>query len=393
MNAISLPYGRHCIDDDDIAAVTQVLGSDWLTTGPAVEHFEKTLKAVTGASHAVAVANGTAALHLAYLALGLGPGASVIVPAITFVATANAARQTGADVVFADVDPTTGIMTPETLEAAFAKALLPVKAVAVVHLGGQPADLKALAAICKAKGAFLVEDACHAIGSTYGESCIGDCTYSDVATFSFHPVKTIAMGEGGAVTTRNAEIAQTVRTLRHHALEAPIEQQDMDAPWVRHQTRLGYNYRACDIQCALGASQLKKLPYFKSIRSAIYAQYNATLGALDIPVSLNPIQTECDPCWHLAAVAIDFDALGISRQSLMADLTAMGIGSQVHYYPVNAQPYYTSLYGTPDTPGAQHYYDRTLSLPLHAGMSLAEVNMVCRSIAQVVSEKDVRACA
>jgi UDP-4-amino-4,6-dideoxy-N-acetyl-beta-L-altrosamine transaminase len=393
MNAITLPYGRHCIDEDDIAAVSQVLASDWLTTGPAVERFEETLKAAVNAPHVVAVANGTAALHLAYLALGIGPGDSVIVPAITFVATANAARQTGADVVFADVDAATGLITPETLKAAFEKAQTPVKAVAVVHLGGQPVALEDIAALCKANGAYLVEDACHAIGSTYKASTIGDCTYSDVATFSFHPVKTIAMGEGGAVTTRDDAIASKVKTLRHHALEAPMDGPDAAAPWVRHQNTLGYNYRACDIQCALGASQLQKLPQFKSIRAALYAQYSATLDALNVPVALNPLETPCDPCWHLAAVKIDFAALGITRQWLVEFLKARAIGTQVHYYPINAQPYYTQLYGPPDTPGAQAYYDQTLSLPLHVGMSLAEVNMVCRALGDALTQQSETACA
>lgn len=393
MSEISLPYGRHIIDEADIAAVTDVLKSDWLTTGPAVGQFETALKSTTGAPHAVAVANGTAALHLAYIALGIGPGDRVIVPAITFVATANAARQTGADVVFADVDAETGIMTPETLTAAFKTASGPVKAVAVVHLGGQPAELEALGAICKANGAFLIEDACHAIGSTYGATNIGDCTYSDVATFSFHPVKTIAMGEGGAVLTRNDEIAARVKTLRHHALEAPKDGSQPAAPWVRHAHMLGYNYRACDIQCALGTSQLAKLQTFKSIRAALYTQYTQTLGALDLPITLNPLRTDADPCWHLAAVSIDFDALELPRQSLMARLNLVGIGAQVHYYPVNEQPYYTDLYGPSQTQGAKAYYAKTLSLPMHAGMSLAEVNMVCRALRDIFQRAEHRACA
>lgn len=393
MEALSLPYGRHQIDDADIAAVTDVLKSDWLTTGPAVGRFETALIEATGAPHAVAVSNGTAALHLAYIALGIGPGDKVIVPAITFVATANAARQTGADIVFADVDPATGIMTPETLEAAFKAANGQVKAVAVVHLGGQPADLETLSAICKSHGAYLVEDACHAIGSTYGATKIGDCTYSDIATFSFHPVKTIAMGEGGAVLTRNDDIAATVRTLRHHALEAPQDGSQGAAPWVRHAHMLGYNYRACDMQCALGASQLEKLASFKTIRAALYAQYAQTLEALQLPISLNPLKTDSDPCWHLAAVSIDFGALELPRQAIMARLNVVGIGTQVHYYPVDQQPYYQDLYGPAKTPGAQAYYANTLSLPLQAGMSLAEVNMVCRALRDITHRAEHRACA
>ncbi|MEM6683915.1 MAG: UDP-4-amino-4,6-dideoxy-N-acetyl-beta-L-altrosamine transaminase [Pseudomonadota bacterium] len=393
MTHAPLPYGRHAIDDDDIAAVVEVLKSDWLTTGPAVTTFEKTLCEALGARHAVAVANGTAALHLAYLALDIGPGDSVIVPAITFLATANAVRQTGADVVFADVDPETGIMTPATLRTAFQKAKSPVKAVTVVHLGGQPADLTALAKICQGHSAYLIEDACHAIGSTYGNTRIGDCAYSDVATFSFHPVKTIAMGEGGAVTTRHDHVAGTVRSLRHHAMQPPPAEIAQDSPWLRHASTLGYNYRACDIQCALGASQLNKLERFKTIRRALYEQYEATLAALDVPAMLNPIKTQCAPCWHLAAVSIDFNGISVARKDVVKQLADMSIGTQVHYYPVNAQPYYEALYGKPATPNAWTYYDRTLSLPLHAGMSLAEVNMVCRALAQILPAVDKAKCA
>jgi len=388
-----LPYGRHHIEDDDIAAVVEVLKSDWLTTGPAVSIFEETLCQSLNAPHGVAVANGTAALQLAYLALDVGPGDSVIVPAITFLATANAVRQTGADVVFADVDPDTGIMTAQTLADAFGKAKSPVKAVAVVHLGGQPAQLDDIAKVCKQHGAYLVEDACHAIGSTFRETHIGDCTYSDAATFSFHPVKTVAMGEGGAVTTRHAHIAETVRLLRHHAMEMPEARLAKQSPWLREAHMLGYNYRACDIQCALGTSQLKKLKQFKSIRAALYAQYHATLSALDLPVRLNPVKVNCDPCWHLAAVSIDFEGLGTTRKDVMEQLNAAAIGTQVHYFPVNAQPYYQELYGAPDTPGAETYYARTLSLPMHAGMSLAEVNMVCRALSEALPGVDSRKCA
>jgi len=392
MTHAPLPYGRHEIEEDDIAAVVEVLKSDWLTTGPAVASFEETLCQTLGARHAVAVANGTAALHLAYLALGIGPGDTVIVPAITFLATANAVRQTGADVVFADVDSETGNMTAATLRAAFKAAKYPVKAVSVVHLGGQPADLHVLSAVCEANGAFLIEDACHAIGSRYEATRIGDCRHSDIATFSFHPVKTIAMGEGGAVTTRHEHVAEKVRTLRHHAMQLPPPDIGQDAPWLRHAHDLGYNYRACDIQCALGTSQLKKLARFKTIRQALYAQYAATLAALEVPATLNPVKTRCDPCWHLAAVSIDFKALGIARKDVVKQLADMSIGCQVHYYPVNAQPYYQALYGAPDTSGAWTYYERTLSLPLYAGMSLAEVNMVCRALADILPAAERAQC-
>ncbi|MEO0411755.1 MAG: UDP-4-amino-4,6-dideoxy-N-acetyl-beta-L-altrosamine transaminase [Pseudomonadota bacterium] len=388
----SLPYGRHTIDEDDIAAVNRVLTSDWLTTGPAVGNFEDALERSLGARHAVAVSNGTAALHCAYKALGIGPGDAVVVPAITFVATANAVRMTGADVVFADTDPETGLMTAQTLEDALASTKRDVKAVTVVHLGGQPVDLAAISALCKSKGLFLVEDACHAIGSTYKDSIIGDCHYSDVATFSFHPVKTIAMGEGGAVTTGDAAIAEHIRTLRHHSLTAPTGM-GTSAPWLRTMDDLGYNYRACDIQCALGESQLSKLDYFTQVRRALVDQYRVTLDALGAQAAINPIKVETEPCFHLAQVKIDFQAMGTTRADVMESLRKAGIHTQVHYYPVSAQPYYTDLYGVTDTPGAWAYYDQTLSLPLHAGMTPSDANFVCRTLHSILSKEEISACA
>ncbi|MEM9289653.1 MAG: DegT/DnrJ/EryC1/StrS family aminotransferase, partial [Pseudomonadota bacterium] len=276
----------------------------------------------------------------------------------------------------------------ETLNDAIQSAGAALKAVCVVHLGGQPVDLAAISAICKQRNLLLIEDACHAIGSTYQESTIGDCTYSDVATFSFHPVKTIAMGEGGAVLTRHGDIAEKVRTLRHHSLVASD-----DVPGQRLMHDLGYNYRACDIQCALGKSQLQKLDRFKQIRSALVEQYRLTLAALDSPASLNPLKVTTEPCYHLAQARIDFAALGTTREEVVAALASVGIGTQVHYYPVSAQPYYIDLYGAADTPGAWSYYDKTLSLPLHVNMTLAEVNFICRQLHGILTGQDMRQCA
>lgn len=388
----ALPYGRHTIDEDDIAAVNKVLTSDWLTTGPAVGQFEEALENALQAPHAVAVANGTAALHCAYTALGIEAGDVVIVPAITFVATANAARMAGANVVFADVDPDTGLMTAETLEDALVRTNKPAKAVTVVHLGGQPVDLERIADVCQARGLLLIEDACHAIGSTYKSTHIGDCTHSDAATFSFHPVKTIAMGEGGAVTTRHRRIADRICALRHHSLETPDGQGDSE-PWLRTMSTLGYNYRACDIQCALGKSQLAKLAWFKDIRQRLMAEYASRFAVLGTPLALNPLKVDTTPCYHLAQARIDFAGLGTTRAAIMETLRKAGIGTQVHYYPVSAQPYYTDLVGVTDTPGAWIFYDQTLSLPLHAGMTVEDVSTVCETLHTALTAIQVQACA
>ncbi|MFZ5608517.1 MAG: UDP-4-amino-4,6-dideoxy-N-acetyl-beta-L-altrosamine transaminase [Pseudomonadota bacterium] len=391
MGAPFLPYGRQQIDADDIAAVVAALQGDLLTTGPAVAAFEEALCAQLGARHAVACANGTAALHLAYLAQGLGPGDRVIVPAITFLATANAARMCDAEVVFADVDPDNGLMTPATLDAAIASAGAPVKLAIPVHLAGQPCDLISLGAIATEHGARLVEDACHALGTRYGNGQrVGDCATSAAACFSFHPVKTIAMGEGGAVTTNDPEVAARMRRLRHHGMASapghfayPAHGLAADGkanPWYYEMPELGYNYRASDLQCALGLSQLAKLDRFAETRRHLVRRYEARLSVMAPRIRFIARAPHADPCWHLAVALIDFAALGRDRRAVMAALRDQAIGSQVHYFPVSHQPYYVARYGAPDLPGAWRYYERCLSLPLHAGMKDADVDRVCDAL-------------
>jgi dTDP-4-amino-4,6-dideoxygalactose transaminase len=262
-----LPYGRQTIEDDDIAAVAEALRADFLTTGPRVEAFERAFAQTVGAPHAVACANGTAALHLAMLALEVQPGEVCIAPSITFLATANCARFVGAEVIFADVDPLTGLMTPHTLADALARASgRRVRAVLPVHLRGDVAELPALQVLAEQAGAVLVEDAPHALGSTMTfagrREQVGDCRHSAMATFSFHPVKTIATGEGGMVTTGDARLAERLRTLRSHGMVRPAGAE----PWWYEMPELGFNYRLPDILCALGLSQLSKLDRFAARR-------------------------------------------------------------------------------------------------------------------------------
>ncbi len=397
----SLPYGRHFIDDEDIDAVVAVLKSARLTTGPMVERFEAALRDVTGAPFAVVCANGTAALHLSAAALGLGPQSTVIVPSVTFAATANAARFTGARVRFVDVDPENGLMRPSDLEAALVHGK--ADAVFPVHFAGQTTDIEHIGAIARKHGLAVVEDACHALGSDYiakgKEQPVGSGTHSDLTVFSFHAVKTVAMGEGGAVTTRNETLAQHLRQLRNHgAIRDPagFEQTELGFdsagcanPWYYELTELGFNYRASDIACALGAAQLKKLARFCALRRRLVEAYERALAPL--APAIRPIKRVpwCTPAWHLMAVLIDFTGLGIERGTVMARLAERGIGTQVHYVPLHMQPYYRKLRAdwgdrTP-LPGAEAYYSRCLALPLFVGMNESDVSRVVDTLAEVIS--------
>jgi UDP-4-amino-4,6-dideoxy-N-acetyl-beta-L-altrosamine transaminase len=376
-----LPYGRQTIEDDDIAAVAEALRGDFLTTGPTVEAFERAFAETVGARHAVACANGTAALHLAMLALDVQPGEVVIAPSITFLATANCARYVGADVVFADVDADSGLMTPATLAEALARVGgRRLRAVLPVHLRGDACELPALAALAADAGAVLVEDAPHALGTTarFGNSAetIGDARHSAMATFSFHPVKTIATGEGGMVTTNDPALAERLRILRSHGMVRPPGAD----PWWYEMPEPGFNYRLPDVLCALGLSQLKKLPRFAARRRALAAAYLDALAPLAPLVRPAARPAWSEPVLHLMAVLIDFEAAGTTRRALVEALKARGVGSQVHYIPVHRQPYYRRLYGELDLPGAEAWYARCLSLPLYPGMADADVARVTEAL-------------
>ena len=380
-----LPYGRQQIDDDDVAAVVEVLRSDFLTTGPAVPAFEADFAAAVRSPHAVACHSGTAALHLALAALGVGPGDVCIVPAITFMATANAAAYCGADVVFADVDAETGLLTPETFAEALDRAQGRARAVLPVHLAGVVCDRPGIRSLAERAGVFVVEDSCHALGSIAADGGVaGDGAFAEAAAFSFHPVKTIASGEGGMATTRDEALAERMRLLRSHGVERdPVRFEraaGRDEPWWHEMHALGWNHRMSDIAAALGRSQLAKLDAFAGRRRRLTALYEEALAPL-APVVRPPAEAAgCDPCRHLMNVRVDFEAAGVSRAALMERLRERGVGSQVHYIPVHRQPWWAARVETPELPGAERYYARTLSLPLYPAMSDADPARVAEAL-------------
>lgn len=397
-----IPYSRQQIDDDDIAAVIDALKSDYLTTGPLVEGFEAAVCEAVRASQAVAVSNGTAALHVAAMALDIGPGDVAIVPAITFSATANAVRYCGGEVIFADVDPDTGLMMPEHFEAALRKVgSRRLRAVFPVHLGGQCADPAALADIARREGIAVVEDACHSLGGGYLKADrmvpVGSGHDALMTVFSFHPAKTVTTGEGGAVVTPDPATGRRLRELRTHGITrdpAQFQQPDMAYdtdgavnPWYYELRELGNNYRLTDIQSALGRSQISKLRQFVRRRAELVERYDRLLSPLSprlTPIVRQPGQT---PAWHLYIALIDFAGIGASRRQVMKALAARNIGTQVHYIPVPLLPYYKQRYGATaaDFPGAQRYYERALSLPLYYGLGDADQDRVVEALFDILN--------
>ena len=399
-----LPYGRQVIEEDDVRAVCDVLRGEYLTTGPAVGRFEAALAKTVNAKHAVVCANGTAALYLAARALGLGPGTRIIVPSLTFLATASAPYLNGAEIVFADVDPDSGLMRPQDLAEAIGRAghggrAGRADAVFNVHLNGQCGALEEIAQVARANGLKIVDDSCHALGTAYfakngAPSLIGENAFCDLSVFSFHPVKAIAMGEGGAVTTNDPDIAAILARTRNHGMTRntdefanardAFETEGRPNPWYYELVEPGFNWRATDIQCALGLSQLAKLDRFLARRRALAAVYDELLAPY--APRLRPVarQENCLPALHLYAVQIDFPSFGLTRAALMRALAEEGIGSQVHYFPVHRQRFYAERYGVPFLPGAERYYARALSLPFFASMNEDDVARVVRVMTKIL---------
>jgi UDP-4-amino-4,6-dideoxy-N-acetyl-beta-L-altrosamine transaminase len=379
-----IPYGRQWVTEEDILSVRECLESDFLTQGPRIERFEAEIKDATGSRYCVAVTSATAALHIAVAALGLKEGLSGITAPNTFVATSNSLIYNGLIPEFADIDARTYCIDPSSLE----KALSPSTAVFLpVDFAGQPADMETIYAIAKKHGISVIEDASHAIGSTYlGGFPVGSCKYSDMTVFSFHPVKTITTGEGGAVTTNDESVYKRLLRLRNHGIvRDPDSLEQNPGPWYYEMQELGFNYRMTDIQAALGASQMRRLPSIMERRRAIVSRYNLAFSSMDSLVT--PYETPgVKSCFHLYVVRIDFERIGKSRKLVMEELRSKGIGTQVHYIPVHLQPYYRKRYGYKqgDFPRAEAYYREALSLPLFPKMSDKDIDRVVASVKSVV---------
>ena len=374
-----LPYGRQDVTGADVEAVLAVLRSPWLTQGPEVARFERTLAALCTARHAVAVNSATSALHLACLALDVGPGDWVWTTPNTFVASANCARHCGADVDFVDIDPLTYNLCPRALADKLHRARaghqpLP-KVVIPVHFAGQPCDMDAIAALADEYGFRLVEDASHAIGATLGGTPVGACRASDVTVFSFHPVKIVTSAEGGVATTSCDAIAERMRALRTHGVTRAAGEADALEPWVYEQHALGWNYRMSDVQAALGTSQLERLEAYVSHRHALADRYDALLADLDVT---RPRRVEGSrSALHLYPILVGHGTDGLVRREVFVALRAVGIGVNVHYIPVHTQPYYRERGHRRDAlANAASYYARTISLPLFGSMSVAEQDRV-----------------
>lgn len=376
-----LPYGRQWIDADDIDAVVAALKSDFLTTGPRIAEFERALCEYTGARYAVAVSNGTAALHLAVLALQIPPGASGITSPNTFVATSNALLYAGLRPRFADVDPATYVLSPDALADALDAE--PAALVMPVHFGGNTAGIEQVSRIARQRGARVIEDAAHSLGGSYGDGArVGSCRYSDLTTFSFHPVKTMTTGEGGAVTTNDPELYERLVMLRSHGITRNADRlSSTPGPWYYEMQLLGYNYRITDIQAALGMSQLAKLDRFVARRREIVDRYNTAFA--DASWLTGPIEHHGHhTAWHLYVVRIDWDAIGRDRPSVMEYLRQRGVGTQVLYIPVHTQPYYRIELGFRhgDFPQSEAYYHHALALPLFPSLTDADQERVIDAV-------------
>ena len=375
-----LSYGRQTIDDADIAAVVDALRAPLLTCGPLVSRFEDALARQLGATYVSDCSSGTAALHLAYAALGFGEGDEIITSPLTFSATAAAAYYVGATVRIADVDPRTGNLSVQSVEALITSR---TRAIVPVHLGGQPADLAELRQLARRRDLRIVEDACHALGATYRGETIGAGT-SDAVVFSFHPVKHITTGEGGAVVVRDPRLKQRLDRLRHHGIQRELGQTSYEV------TELGWNYRLADLACALGISQLAKLDAFVAARRALATCYRTELARVfGDEIGVPPEPSDRSSSYHLFAVAIDFARHDTTRDAVMRGLAAAGVGTQVHYIPLLQHPLHAARCPAElsrPRPGADRYYARTLSLPMYPTLTPQDVEFVVGALHRVLGE-------
>lgn len=383
-----IPYGRQDINQADIDAVTAVLTSDYLTQGPCVPRFESALADYAGASHALAVNSATSALHIACLALDLGPGDVLWTVPNTFVASANCALYCGADVDFVDIDPATYNMCPkaltEKLDAAKSAGTLP-KVVVPVALCGQSCDLKAIRKLANIYGFAIIEDASHAVGGTYDGKPVGDGRYADITIFSFHPVKIITTAEGGMALTNSADLAQKMDLFRSHGItrDPTLMTHEPDGPWYYQQVALGYNYRMTELQAALGLSQLDRLDSYVAKRAAFAARYDQLLA--DLPLQCPHQHPDSGSAWHLYAINLNLTQVTKSHKQVFEALRAAGVGVNLHYIPVHLQPYYRDRGFNPgDFPASEGYYSRAISLPVFPTMTVADQDHVVQALRDIL---------
>ncbi len=379
-----IPYGKQWLDENDINEVVKVLKSDYLTQGPKINEFEKAICEYTGSKYCVALSNGTAALHLAVASLGLGKGKEGITSPNTFVASANCLLYNGIKPILADIEQKTYNIDIEEIKKKVSEntgVIIPV------DFAGQPADMKEIYELARAYNISVIEDASHAIGSRYEDgSFVGSCKYSDMTTFSFHPVKTITTGEGGAITTNSEELYKKLKLLRTHGITKEEKYLKINpGPWYYEMQALGFNYRLTDIQAVIGISQLRKLDSFVKRRREIVKIYNKSFK--DIAVLVIPFEKEgVYSAFHLYILQIDFEKIGKSRKQVMEELRHKHIGTQVHYIPVHTQPYYYDnfQYKWGDYPVTENYYQKTLSIPLYPKMTDEEVDYIITSVLNVI---------
>ena len=382
-----ISYGRHCIDQKDLKSVAKALRSDYLTQGPMIEKFERAFADYCGAKYAVCVSSGTTALHLACIVAGLKKGDEAITAPITFLATPNSIIYTGAKPVFADIDYETVNIDPKQITKKISKR---TRAILPVHFGGLPCNMPEIFRISKRHELTLIEDACHALGAEYRYKGkwyrVGSCKHSDMTVFSFHPVKHITTGEGGAITTNNYNYYQRLKALRSHGVYKSAEIARKKGSWYYEMRELGFNYRITDFACALGLSQLKKVNKFLSRRREIASAYNKVFEGIDnIKIPFRLEDRKCS--YHLYVIKIDFKKYGLSRKIFMNSLKRLGIGAQVHYIPVYSQPYYREHFpSNPNLyPNSEKYYSSAISIPIFPDMSSADMKYVTKTIIKVLS--------
>jgi len=387
-------YSRPNLCASDIEAVIGILQGHDLTQGRVVFELEEALKEQFNVSHAVVCNSGTAALHMAYNGIDLGPEQGLITSSITFLASANAARYCNAPVGLADVDPLTGNVTVETVKLAVRKSSFRVKAITVVHLAGRPCDVVSIKEYADSIGAVVIEDACHAPQAQYADNngekfTVGSCAHSHAATLSFHAIKHITCGEGGALLTNDAALAERARLFRSHGIVRGVQNcenaDEANSPWYYEMHELGYNYRLSDINCALCLNQVSRLPeniHRRQEIAELYHYFLEDLSAVRLPESL--LLNGATHAWHLFAPAFDFDRIGKSRKQVMTELADKGIGTQVHYVPLYRQPYYREERSTGIFEGAETYYKKTLSIPMYWGLTDKDVETISAGIRSVV---------